>query len=61
LFGACELIHIFVCTGKTAVIMLKILGATVKKCSHPGDSGTWDLGTPVVRVVAAPRVHYATL
>jgi len=41
--------------------MLKILGATVKKFSHPGDPGTWDLFTPVVRVVAAPSVHYATL
>jgi len=41
--------------------MLQILGATVKKISHPGDSGAWDLFTPVVRVVAAPSVHYNTL
>jgi len=61
LFGACELRRTFVCTGKTAIIMLQILGATVKKISHPGDSGAWDLFTPVVRVVAAPSVHYNTL
>jgi len=60
-FGACELIHIFVYTGKTVITMLQILGATVKKFGHPGDSGTWDLFTPVVRVVAAPSVHYNTL
>jgi hypothetical protein len=47
--------------GKTAIIMLQILGATVKKFSHPGDSDTWDLFTPVIRVVAAPSVHHDTL
>jgi hypothetical protein len=29
-FGVCEMVHISVCKGKTAVIILKILGATVQ-------------------------------
>jgi len=32
-----------------------------KKFSHPCGLGTWDLVTPVVRVVAARIVHYGTL
>jgi hypothetical protein len=48
--------------GKTAIIMLKILGATLKKFSHRCDSGTRDLFTPVVKeLFAAPSVHYDTL
>ena len=41
LLGTCELIHIFVCKDKTAVIMLKILGATVQNL---GARATWHQG-----------------
>jgi hypothetical protein len=41
MLGARELVHIFVCKGKSAIIMQKILGATVQildywKTSRPG-------------------------
>ena len=36
----CELTHIFVWKGKTAVIILKILGATVQNSVAPGDQAT---------------------
>jgi hypothetical protein len=40
LVGACELIHAFVCKGKTAIIVLKIYVSTIKNFV------TWATGHP---------------